>query len=460
MDLDWIWQEASKNQFFQGGFVLMLIGAAGMWARSIPRAIKDWFLIRVSVTMHVTARDPIFVWMLRWISNHGYARDWARSLTPWTDKARRTYDDFSPRSAEDENEDQPVVLFTASPGTHYLLWRRRLVVVARRAMEAGEGKGMIQQYTSNFGPFATDETMTITVYARNRDLAKALIHEAAEEAWKESRKGTVPKVEVQTYEHTQHDWFRSNEQRCRPLGSVVLREGVMESLVTDVKTFLGRAKWYADRGIPYRRGYLLYGEPGSGKSSTVLALASHFNLTVCVLDITARGMDDQHLRKAFASLPAKAAVLIEDVDCFFKDRKTVDDKAEITFAGFLNSIDGVTGSEGRLLFLTTNHRDRLDPALIRPGRCDMSVSFDEPTKEQLARMWGRFFGSDGDWEDDNCVLFANRVPSTASMAAVQGHLIHYAHDRQAALDHADEISLADVTDSKLKQELLEQETLV
>ena len=447
MDLDLIWQEVSKNQFFSGGFILMILGAAGLWVRALPRIIWKWFCDRVSVTMHVTARDPIFAWMLRWIAGHGYAKNWARNLTPWTDKKRGFDNDL------DDDHDSPVVMFTASPGTHYLLWRRRLVVVTRSSPDRGEK--MAQQYASQYGPFASDEVMTITVYARNREIAKELIRAAARDAHEAQTKGKVPVVEVQSYQTLHSDWCSDNEQRCRPLESVILKQGVMEGLVDDISTFLGRPAWYAARGIPYRRGYLFYGDPGSGKSSTVLALASHFKLTICVLDLTAKGIDDQHLRKAFASLPAKAAILIEDVDCLFEQRKLVDDKAEITFSGFLNSIDGVTGSEGRLLFLTTNYKNRLDPALIRPGRCDMSIEFTEPDLDQMERMWVRFFPE----KKAYAASFADNIPAGASMASIQGHLIRYSHCWHDALAAAPDVSLADVTDHKTREALIEQECL-
>jgi SpoVK/Ycf46/Vps4 family AAA+-type ATPase len=62
------------------------------------------------------------------------------------------------------------------------------------------------------------------------------------------------------------DWERFGDaRRKRPLDSVILDKGIKERIVDDVKDFLGRQKWYVDRGIPYRRGYLLYGPPGSGK---------------------------------------------------------------------------------------------------------------------------------------------------------------------------------------------------
>lgn len=62
-------------------------------------------------------------------------------------------------------------------------------------------------------------------------------------------------------------------RKKRPLDSVVLDEGLADAILSDVKDFIDDPQWYTDRGIPYRRGYLLYGPPGCGKSSFITALA-------------------------------------------------------------------------------------------------------------------------------------------------------------------------------------------
>ena len=86
-------------------------------------------------------------------------------------------------------------------------------------------------------------------------------------------------------------------------------------------------------------------------------------------------------------------MLLEDVDAVFTGRATTDSRqgTGVTFSGLLNAVDGVASQEGRLLFLTTNHIERLDPALIRPGRCDVHVKFDYATHDQIQRMFTAFF---------------------------------------------------------------------
>lgn len=64
----------------------------------------------------------------------------------------------------------------------------------------------------------------------------------------------------------------------------------------------------------------------------------------------------------------------------------------MTFSGFLNALDGVASGEERIIFMTTNHVDRLDPALIRPGRVDLSLLIDDASPAQAKELFTRFYG--------------------------------------------------------------------
>jgi chaperone BCS1 len=94
----------------------------------------------------------------------------------------------------------------------------------------------------------------------------------------------------------------------------------------------------------------------------------------------------------------------------------------VTFSGLLNALDGVASSEGRIIFMTTNHIEALDPALIRPGRVDLREYVGDATPSQIRKMFKRFY----EQED---VLAAKFVKSLegykVSTAALQGHFVHF-----------------------------------
>jgi chaperone BCS1 len=206
------------------------------------------------------------------------------------------------------------------------------------------------------------------------------------------------------------------------MSSIVLDPEIKDMIMEDAKDFMSSETWYADRGtlppefrsrpcrflmhtrlgIPFRRGYLLYGAPGSGKTSLIHALAGELKLDVYVISLSRRGFDDAKLNEMISDLPPRAIALIEDIDASFTTAVGVrgssstssaggEDGCGVTLAGLLGAIDGVAAQEGRLLFATTNHIEVLDPALTRPGRMDVHVEFRLATKWQAKELFKSFF---------------------------------------------------------------------
>jgi chaperone BCS1 len=160
-------------------------------------------------------------------------------------------------------------------------------------------------------------------------------------------------------------------------------------LVNDVSDFLNPTtrRWYSNRGIPYQRGYLLYGPPGTGKSSFSFSVAGQFDLDIYILNLSS--LNDNNLKTLFTELPRHCVVLLEDVDAA-SSKRTEDANTNpgqngsspqkptngmVSLSTLLNVLDGIGSPEGRVLIMTTNHIERLDSALIRPGRADMKIEF-------------------------------------------------------------------------------------
>lgn len=198
---------------------------------------------------------------------------------------------------------------------------------------------------------------------------------------------------ITVFEHREGEWKKTRLRPIRPISTVIMDKQVQDDLLGDVKDFLNEdtQRWYADRGIPYQRGYLLYGPPGTGKSSFSLSLAGEFELDIYTLQLS--GISDSKLMALFAELPPHCIVLLEDVDAAGMGRRENTDadqenkqSTRVTLSGLLNVLDGVSSQEGRVLVMTTNHIEHLDEALIRPGRTDKKVHFklaDETTSTQL-----------------------------------------------------------------------------
>ncbi|KAL2372524.1 hypothetical protein RJ035_005237 [Blastomyces gilchristii] len=197
-----------------------------------------------------------------------------------------------------------------------------------------------------------------------------------------------------------------------------MNEDEKTAVLKDIKGFLDkRARgWYARRRIPYQRGFLLYGPPGTGKSSFSLSVAGHFELDIYVLNLSS--IDESRLNSLFAQLPPHCVILLEDINAAGTSRTEVSETTEntgrgvagssqkrksqgnVSLSALLNALDGVSSQEGRLLIMTTNHIERLDDALIRPGRVDRKVLFQLADEKMSYRLFCTVFKR-SDEDDSN-----------------------------------------------------------
>lgn len=315
------------------------------------------------------------------------------------------------------------------PGRHVLRYKNAFIFVNR----------MRESKSQDLQTGRPWETITLTTLYSHRHIFEELFTEAhAYAARSHEGKTTI-------YNSWGTEWKPfGHPRRKRPLDSVVLDKGVKERIVEDVQDFAASGKWYYDRGIPYRRGYLLYGPPGTGKSSFIQALAGELDYDIAILNLSERGLTDDRLNHLLTIVPSRTIVLLEDVDAAFSKRRVQTDAdgyrgANVTFSGLLNALDGVASAEERIIFLTTNHVERLDEALVRPGRVDMTVRLGEVTRYQVGCLWDRFY-ADIDPEGVNRRLFINRLyelgliedengekadrTKTTSAAALQGLFLY------------------------------------
>jgi chaperone BCS1 len=183
-------------------------------------------------------------------------------------------------------------------------------------------------------------------------------------------------------------------------------------------------------GIPYRRGYLLHGLPGAGKTSLINGIANHFHLKVCPINLN--NVTDSMLSQMILTAPSNALILLEDVDCAGATEKRLDtDKKKegkevlenlmmgLSLSGLLNALDGAQSANGTLFFMTTNHIDKLDPALLRDGRTDVRIEFIAASTDQKRTLYMRFFPNSSEQEVQE--FLANHP--TTTIAELQGILL-------------------------------------
>ena len=279
------------------------------------------------------------------------------------------------------------------------------------------------------------------------------------------------------------NWDQGITRPGRELNAVTLDSNVKDELVKDIATYLSPAtrKYYASRGIPWRRGLLFYGPPGCGKTSFTTAIAGHFKLNVYMISLSTNRLNDAALESLFEQLPSKCIVLLEDIDSAGIRRQNMKAEEEkrrkkeakqrvrqdrdgqpwvhlqdsnlggVTMSGFLNVLDGIQSKEGMVTIMTSNSPDSLDPALIRPGRIDRKVLFGYASKEVIAKLFSHIFEkapeelAEGEaiFKSDHDISalaeeFANKVPAEQlTPAEVQGYLLVHRDDPVIAVEEAE-----------------------
>ncbi|KAI0484857.1 BCS1 N terminal-domain-containing protein [Xylariaceae sp. FL0804] len=425
-----------ENPVFAGGFGLASLGAALAFGRRSAIAAVGLIRRRMLVSVEISRQDAAYPWVLAWLSQpRPQASFLERGLTRINKLSVATTTSVTPNGPTRAS-------FFLQPGygRHILKYRNTYIAVSRD-----------KQSTAKTNTGEPHETLELTTLYAHRHIFEHVFTEARGLALSANEGKTV------VYSVRNFDWVPLGEPRKkRPLGSVILDEGVKEDIVNDAKDFLQQRQWYADRGIPYRRGYLLYGPPGSGKSSFIQALAGELDFSVAMINLSEMGVTDDKLAFVLTKLPERTIVLLEDCDCAFQNRRARDadgySGSTVTFSGLLNALDGLSAMEERIAFLTTNHVELLDPALIRPGRVDMMVRIGDATRYQAGQMWDRFYGDvdpDGRCRErflarlDELQLFREAkegetpYPPRTSTAAIQGLFVFNKHDMEGAIRMAE-----------------------
>ncbi|KAL1938219.1 hypothetical protein VTO73DRAFT_11863 [Trametes versicolor] len=404
---------SSNSNPIQDTLKLVVIGGTVETARRASVSAWNGFIDSFFLTAHFSQEDYPYDWLMHWLSKQpawGRSREFditTRSVSRHGLTQKTTGD------LEDENEEEEesaefsqgggrkrkVAIVPSMDTTHTIYYRGHWLRITR---------------TKRFQDYGSCAELKISVVARNNDILKRLVLEAK----REYEKDAEHRVHIFMADTTYGCWRWNGARQKRPMSSIVLEPGVKDMILADCKDFLSSEDWYAERGIPFRRGYLLHGVPGSGKTSLIHSLAGELGLDIYVVSLSSKGMSDNTLTTLMGNVPSRCILLLEDLDAAFtrgisrdetstgaptgssstttssssKSKKEEDsDGSTLSLSGLLNSLDGVAAAEGRLLFATTNHIERLDPALSRPGRMDVWVNFKHATKWQAQGIFKCFF---------------------------------------------------------------------
>lgn len=389
-------------------------------------------------TVDVRHDDEVYNMLMAWVAAQKFAQG-ARRFVVNTNLNSRSWFvwDWNNDDDEDDNEDEKTpeskkkaLSYTPTFGSHYF-WYHGSVLIFRRSQNRDSG--------SAFASITQREEISVSCFGRNPAVLKELLLEARAMYMKRDERKTLIYRGATRSGSTEPTWQRCMARTARPFSTVILNEKTKQDLIEDVTDYLNPStrRWYSNRGIPYRRGYLLYGPPGTGKSSLSLALAGFFKMRIYMVSLSSVTANEENLASLFAELPRRCVVLLEDIDTAGLTHTRDDNSAgavsvpaptgdadmvpgqlttgtqpttsgRLSLSGLLNILDGVASQEGRVLIMTTNHLEKLDKALIRPGRVDMIVEFGRADEGQIASLFRAIFAPlEGD--EDPAIALETRL---------------------------------------------------
>jgi mitochondrial chaperone BCS1 len=232
-------------------------------------------------------------------------------------------------------------------------------------------------------------------------------------------------------------WTRRSRPR-RPIDSIATTTE-QKAIKEKIWLFFSRGEFYSKKSLPYRQGFFFHGPPGTGKSSMATAVASDFRMSIYVVPLS--GLLDTQFQNLISSIPSRCVIVFEDIDAAGLGRKEGSTNKGISLSVFLAALDGIGG--GSLIFMTTNHPETIDDAILRPGRVDHRVEFPYASKDQAKQLFRRLLCSDEDNTEDEIEqlvqTFSKGIPEgRLTTAQIEHYLMSHFGNPAAAAENVSE----------------------
>lgn len=340
------------NQFATGMVVTGVIGYTTFLLKSIPKKLSTFIKKHITTTLHIRSNDDVFLSILQELNSDDIIKK-VRSI----------------RFSNDKRGLKNKVYMSIGFGTHIIKYKNTFM---KFKMEED----------SNTNSDKKPISISITKLGRSHKKFNDMIDDIIK---KESKKNKDRII----FKNSDGYWIGSGIKVQK--GSTILTDSNTEKLYSSIDTFIEKEEWYKRNNIPYHLGILLYGVPGTGKTSLIREIASYLNRDIRIVN-NIKELED-------ASLTGKESILaLEEIDTFGSSKRNTDNTDDLfsdvgrhVLGSMLKSLDGIAQPHGRIIIMTTNNKEDLDDALIRSGRVDLSINLDYANNEIFKKFMKRFF---------------------------------------------------------------------
>ncbi|KAJ7625467.1 BCS1 N terminal-domain-containing protein [Roridomyces roridus] len=260
---------------------IFLFGGALESLRRLGLYLYRTFIDAFWITAHFDEDDDSYNWIMLFLSKQP-AWSKAREVEVSTRSFGLNSSAIMVPGEEDDKELSLLasrkLAYLPSPSMSYSMWYRgRYMTVTRVQTQTGYYR-------------QKQETLQISIFARSHRVLNELLLEAKKQYMSASEHSISIYVS-----DSNNSWRHVASRPKRNINSIILDPGISELLVDDARDFLESKAWYAARGIPFRRGYLLYGAPGSGKTSIISSIAGELGLDVYIISLSRAGTSGTYI---------------------------------------------------------------------------------------------------------------------------------------------------------------------
>jgi mitochondrial chaperone BCS1 len=355
-------QTFKSNPLLAGAFSLWGLTVVGWIARSVPKSVFDAIMSQTTTSMTIDSSghwrvNLAFVSFGHWFTQRR-GSNFSRKLSL---EYQENYDDLDapPGGVTQPVEKKPELTLGPGLGFHFFVFNRRLYWVHKT--EQPSSGSNIPKYR-----------LLISTFGRSRSPIEKLVKEI-------SPVQDEHKLQTMTIS-ADGDWQIQSVIQKRSLDSIILPPEIKSEMVRSLDEFYQQRQWFLDKGLAHKMCVVFHGQPGCGKTSFVKGLASHYDKNVYTLSLNT--VSDRSLPVYLSKVPGGSFVLVEDFDTFSvlksreakKEKKSMfEDDGPLTLSGVLNALDGIAALDNIVIFMTTNHLDQIDPAILRDGRTDAII---------------------------------------------------------------------------------------